>query len=142
MKMGMEFTSSLDETMLERFKQGIRTGLEGGAIIVLSHVLPLVPVDTARLANSWTWQTSFGAASGFGNVKPRKGRPAVAPRETDRISPPEEEYEAVIGTNVEYAPYVEFQPRGKGAHARPGFDAAKPKVADFFHKTMRKAIRG
>ena len=49
---------------------------------------------------------------------------------------------AIIGTNVEYAPYVEFGTKNADAqpYLRPAFDATKLKVMAKFGKELKGAI--
>lgn len=67
------------------------------------------PVDTGRLRNSISFATSTRAVSGGG---PNEPSPKASPDDyTPRGAPDEDE--VVIGTNVEYAVYVELGSLGR-----------------------------
>lgn len=57
-----------------------------------------VPVDTSRLKNSLSWATSEDSNSNGSPHKPKDGKPNKKP----------EKNTVYIGTNVEYAVYVEY----------------------------------
>lgn len=66
----------------------------------------LCPVDTGRLRGSITYATKF-----------KKDRPRGEAKQNDAVTQPTSKYKCYVGTNVEYAPYVEY---GTGPHVVGG----------------------
>lgn len=106
----------------EAMKRGIERGLEAVGVFVEGAAVDLCPVGKypagsgrvgGRLKGSISHQTNFQEAS----VK--------------------------VGTNVEYAPYVEFGTSRQKAqpYLRPAIDANEKKINDIFIKNFRAELK-
>lgn len=90
------FTSHLSEFNTE-FEQAVKKALTEIGIEAEAHAKEIITekgaVDTGRLRNSVTWAIGGESAhaSGYSGTAPKKDEPCV-----------------YLGTNVEYAPYIEF----------------------------------
>lgn len=121
-----------DMNIDEAIKKGVTNALVGLGNIAVTQARYLVPVDTGRLRNSITWK-----------MKNEQGR--VGGRvEDDSISAPTEDLQMAFGTNVEYAPYVEFGTDKMAA--KPYIMPAKVKVEreiekGYVSKKIAQAIR-
>lgn len=116
----------------EVIKKGIDDALIGLANIAVSQARYLVPVDTGRLKNSITWKKKGQQNKVSGN------------NENDTISEPTEELQIAFGTNVEYAPFVEYGTDKMAA--RPFIAPAKVKVEreiekGYVYKKIMQAIK-
>lgn len=83
-------------------ERAIQKMLLAGGLIAENEIVPLVPVDNGRLKGSITV-----SASGVSEA------PKSPATEQDTIKPPLNNRECYIGTNVEYAIYMEY---GTGSH--------------------------
>ena len=110
-----------DMNIDEAIKKGVTNALVGLANIAVTQARSIVPVDTGRLRNSITWK-----------MKEQQGR-ISANSESDTITAPTDDLQVAFGTNVEYAPYVEY-----------GTDkmAAKPYIAPSKIKVQREIENG
>ena len=101
--------------------KGVTNALVGLANIAVTQAKSIVAVDTGRLRNSITWK-----------MKEQQGRTS-ANSESDTIIAPTDDLQVAFGTNVEYAPYVEY-----------GTDkmAAKPYIAPAKIKVQREIENG
>lgn len=88
-------------------------------LVVEGQAKLLCPVQTGRLAGSITTQSISQGSSPTGPTKAG-----------DVISKPADSNEVLVGTNVEYAPYIEFGTIRKSAkpYLRPALDLAKGKT--------------
>lgn len=90
------FTSHID-AFYDEFDPAVRKALEEIGIEAEAHAKEIITekgaVDTGRLRNSVTWAVGGEKpnASGYSGIAPKKDEPCV-----------------YIGTNVHYAPYIEF----------------------------------
>jgi hypothetical protein len=83
-------------------EKAIRKMLFAGGVIAEGEIIPLVPEDLGRLKGSITFAVQ------------KKGDEVRTPASgQDGVTPPVNSYECFIGTNVEYAIYMEY---GTGAH--------------------------
>jgi len=96
----------------------------------------LAPVDTGRYAGSVTVEmrdrsTPFSMEGG------------TAPETQDKIGKPTNPLEAVVGTNVEYGPYVEYGTVRSAAQpaARPALDLARGKAVTIVRKNGKQEFR-
>ncbi|MBD5103483.1 MAG: HK97 gp10 family phage protein [Ruminococcaceae bacterium] len=110
------FTSHLGEFNTE-FDAAVKKALEEMGIEAEAHAKEIITekgaVDTGRLRNSITWAVGGekANASGYSGTAPKKDEPCV-----------------YIGTNVEYAPYIEFGSSRSKKGERPFI---RPAVEDF-----------
>lgn len=98
-------------------------------------------VDTGRHKGSVTWKT----VSAGSDIQPDSSG-KVWPG--DEQSEPQGPDEVHIGTNVEYAPHLEYGHRTKGGgfvpaypHFRRAFDENKQRVSDLFTKAFRSFVK-
>ena len=150
MKMGMQAKVQNDPELAIKLDQAILKGLWGAILIIHGQVVLLCPVDTGRLAGShtaavWNKQTPVGTIAGrgasaiqksLGETKRKKIKKAAT--QEDTIRKPVHKYTALEGTNVEYAPHVEFRENGTGAHMRPGFALSIRGALRYFWDAVRK----
>lgn len=108
------FTSHID-AFYDEFDPAVRKTLEEIGIEAEAHAKEIITekgaVDTGRLRNSTTWAVGGEKpnASGYSGIAPKKDEPCV-----------------YIGTNVHYAPYIEF-----GTNKMPARAFIRPAVEDF-----------
>lgn len=97
-------------------ERAIDASLEAVGILVQGQVTELVPIDTGRLKGSITYATSTA-----------KSEPRTPATSADAVKHDGSENTVLVGTNVEYAPYVEF---GTGIYGPKGAPyEIKPKDA-------------
>ena len=103
----------------------IGLGLEGAAA-------KLAPVDKGRLRASITHATIRAPA-----------RPRSNARSGDGVSSPTDRHAVHVGTNVEYAPYVEYGTRKTAAQPflRPALDDNRKNVRDILSKALSEGFR-
>ena len=101
------FTSHID-AFYDEFDPAVKKALEEIGIEAEGHAKE---IDTGRLRNSTTWAVGGENpnASGYSGIAPKKDEPCV-----------------YIGTNVHYAPYIEF-----GTNKMPARAFIRPAVEDF-----------
>jgi len=103
-----------DMDIEEAIKKGVTNALVGLANIAVTQAKSIVAVDTGRLRNSITWK-----------MKEQQGRTSTND-ESDTITAPTDNLQVAFGTNVEYAPYVEYGTERMAA--QPFIAPAKVKV--------------
>ena len=97
------------ERKASEFADALYRATEESGILLQSFVVPLVPVDTGRLRASIRNE---------------------ARRTQTRFT-------AFVGTNVEYAPFVEF----RTSYLRLGLDIAKPPILSLFSDRIGRYLR-
>ena len=123
------FNNNADR-ILEEFHEQIDVALETIGLAAEGYAKRLCAVDTGRLRNSVTYATSTKHSAGESPAKPPD-------YETHGTA---EENSVYLGTNVEYAVYVEL-----GTRLTPAQPFLKPAVADHadqYQKIVSKAMRG
>lgn len=98
----IKFTDNSRMT-LDLFEKACARGLVAIGLTAERHAKNNCPVDTGRLRGSITYATSASHSAG----EPPSGPPDYATHGTP------EKFDVYIGTNVEYAPYVELGARGR-----------------------------
>jgi HK97 gp10 family phage protein len=100
-------------------------------VVIQGQAIALTPVDTGRLRNSIVTRT----------LTKDNGK---AERKEDEISKPTKENVARVGTNVEYAEYIEYGTRYQTAqpYLRPAFDLAQGKTLTIVIKNGRREFEG
>ena len=101
-------------------------------LIVQAQAKDLAPWDTGRLIGSITTQADTG-----------EGTSVVHPAtSSDQITAPSQQGEVLVGTAVDYAPYVEFGRRGKDGQPflRPALDLARGRVLTIVEREGRFAF--
>ena len=121
-----------DMNIDEAIKKGVTNALVGLGNIAVTQAKSIVAVDTGRLRNSITWK-----------MKEQQGRTS-ANSESDTITAPTDDLQVAFGTNVEYAPYVEYGTDKMAA--KPYIMPAKVKVEreiekGYVSKKIAQAIR-
>ena len=116
-----EFIAAKNQAV-EKVMEMIGTKAEGYAKLELTHS---EAVDTGRLRNSITHSTKDHSANlAYTWRKSSKGRGTPAGADTTTSRGGEEDAAVYLGTNVEYAPYVEFGTSKMAArpYLRPAFN--------------------
>lgn len=92
----------------------------------------LTPVDTGRLRGSITTQAAGRGTS----VEGKAGG-------SDKIDPPQSQNEVLVGTAVDYAPFIEFGTVHQSAQPflRPALDLAKGKTVSIAVKNYRQEFK-
>ncbi len=103
-------------------------------------------VRTGRLRASITYALS-DMRSEFTPANPASGYQAENPRESDRIKKPEFDMIAKIGTNVEYAPHIEFGTihSGQGgiwSFLRRAYYGQRSNIIKRFHDALEEGVKG
>lgn len=107
MPLEFELTDN-SKDVLNTLEEKINTALELCGLVAEGYAARLCPVDTGRLRNSITHVTNknSGMAKSFTyDVDAGKGKTISVTDTTILVA---EENQVTIGTNVEYAPYVEM----------------------------------
>lgn len=114
MSVSVKVTDNSDAVRRE-FREKVQLALKIVGEAAVGYAIEEAPVDTSRLKNSLTFATStkIGVA---GNTEVNKAQDS-----TPRSLPPENV--VCIGTNVEYAKYVEFNEKAR--HDPPEFGGGK-----------------
>lgn len=115
---------------IPRILEALGLEAEGNAITEITN---MKAVDTGRLRNSITYATS--EYSGKGDYTDDHGN--VYSDAKAKGSP--EEDTVYIGTNVEYAPYIEFGARSMGA--RPFLKNAVANYADDYKRIIKDGLK-
>lgn len=110
--------------------------LTAGALVVHGAAVNLSAIDTGNLRGSISYTVDnavYGQDSGGGK----------AASKDQYIKPTSDKDAAYIGTNVEYAPFLEFGTSKMDAQPflRPALDNNKAKVARLMKKIIRDAIK-
>jgi len=131
MNVRTEFDWNGDEVKIIGHRVVRKTAYETG-LVVEGQAKVLTPVKTGRLAGSITTQ-----ASDHGN---NVRSPAT---DTDKINAPTDAMEVLVGTAVDYAPYVEYGTRRSGAQPflRPALDLAKGNVLTIGRKNGKAEFK-
>jgi phage gpG-like protein len=128
-------TINWDEAMLEAAKRG----LEKAAQIIEGQVARITPVGQypkgsrrvgGRLKGSITYAT-----------RTNRSRVSGVAHSGDEVSTPPDDFTAHVGTNVEYAPYVEYRWGGKHSYLRKGFDVSKVAAQIAYSEELSKELK-
>lgn len=76
-------------------------------------------------------------------VKGSRSNPKGVAKEGDGVSQPNEDHVAHVGTNVEYAPYVEYGTRRMGAqpYLRPAMDITRKSCAALYSQAISEELK-
>lgn len=151
----VELTVDNLEKVLEEFAEQVDVGLEKIGMQAERHAKQNITangtIDTGLLRNSITYAVSGNSPElqGYQNTGYSKRRNKSVPMISGSYSGTvgtEADKAVYIGTNVEYAPYVEYghQQYGGGGHvpAKPFIRPAAADHNDEYEKIMRKALIG
>lgn len=104
----------------EKLNKAIQSALVGLGKIGVTQARAMCPVDTGKLRASITWKTKKEAG--------KIGKTAEDIQEADIVETPEKDGILIIGTNVEYAPYVEYGSEKRNILPKPYMLPARQKV--------------
>jgi hypothetical protein len=101
---------------------------------------------SGRLGASITYALS-DMQSEFTAASPAPGEIAINPTESDRIQKPNREMVAIIGTNVEYAPHIEYGTvrAGQGgiwSFLRSAIIGQRENIRERFKKALTEGVKG
>jgi len=98
MASGVTWSNSMDgNNYATAMDKALKQAVTKAGIIIERQAVALAPTDSGRLKGSITWRTR---SDGDGVRTPAKAN--------DGVSKPSRKWTAHIGTNVEYAPHVEY----------------------------------
>lgn len=132
--MAIRVISNIDNGRPERMRSAIGTALAAIGVHMAGASKRLSPVDTGRLAGSITWATAT-----------RGARVSLAARAGDGVDSPVRENVVHVGTNVSYAPFVEYGTRFQRAQSflRRAFDTEHETVKQIVaHYLNRQVVHG
>ena len=127
---GEIYTDKINAAM----KKAVNNGLKKACIMVEGQAVNLCPRDTGRLVGSITWKT-------------QKEHGDTANREVGgdiKLNTSVGKNEAIIGTNVEYAPYLEYGVsfhKRKQPYLRPALDIRKNDIVKMFKAEFAEALK-
>lgn len=128
-----------DDAMLKAARKGL---VEAG-IIIKDQAVALCPARHGRLRGSITFATA-SFKSPLQSAVPEGGYEAVNPKSDDRVIDSPDDYTLHVGTNVEYAPYVEYGtrrfPTGQ-PFLRPALDLMRNNVCKKYAETIGEEIK-
>lgn len=118
-----------------------RKGLTQAALAIEGQAVRLCPVGQyptgsgrvgGRLRGSITYAVRGGRSNPTGEAK-----------QGDGVSEPNEDYVAHVGTNVEYAPYVEYGTRRMGAqpYLRPAMDITRSAASALYGQAISEELK-
>lgn len=122
----IKIVSDKSKEVIAAMKKQLQNGFMACGTIAEGYAKDECPVDTGRLRNSITWAVRGNSGKGDG-------------RDTPNAEP--EEATVYIGTNVEYAPHVEFKDM---SHKTGNAHFLKNSVAnhiDEYEKTIEAALK-
>lgn len=114
--MGDEFKDNSEEYK-ELLNQAIRRGLRTIGMRAETHAKKNCPVDTGYASNSITYALAgeSAAISSYEADRGKNGEPPKTGKYSGTMGNTEDKY-VVIGSNVEYFPFIEEGARGREAH--------------------------
>ena len=96
------------------------------------HITDMKAVDTGRLRGSITWATRSNEGKEY-TYKDKDGK-----QFSDKIGKGAEKNAVYIGTNVEYAPYIELGSSGRSP--RPFLKKASTEHSEEYKKLVKEAL--
>ena len=133
MATGVVFTNSMaNHNYDSAMDKAIDAALTKAGIIIEGAAVGLAPRDTGRLIGSLTWRTSSAESSLSGGAGA-----------DDRVSKPGRKWLLHVGTNVHYAPHLEYGTRkmAKRPFLRPAFFNNKRKILKVFDKWVMEFLK-
>lgn len=106
---------------MQHFEEQLYKGLEEIGLRTVGYASDLTPVDTGRLKNSMAFTTKFVKGKTL-RITPESGGGGL--HEEKEVVSTDEDFMVFIGTNVHYAPYIEY---GTGIYASNGNGNKKKK---------------
>ena len=122
---GKDYSKAMDSAIEAALVQA------GG--IIEGQAVALVPLDTGRLKGSITYRTK----------KDRSDQPRVPARSQDVVSTPSDKWTLYVGSNVKYAPYIEYGTvRSKARpYLRPALHLFKKEIVRDFSKWVQEHLK-
>lgn len=127
-----EITSSFDERKYpEKWEKAMDRALPTIGLFLQGEAMVRVPVKSGRLRGSLTHATSRGQSNARHPAKP-----------TDVVNRPYDKEEVWVGTNVEYAPYVEYGTKRMKAqpYLRPALDDNRDRVLELYQREVHREM--
>lgn len=121
-----------DEKIKKATKEAIEQALQKIGMAAVRFATAKCPVDTGRLRNSITYITKN--KSGGSSYSDNKGNSF-----NNSLSVSADEGEVWVGTNVEYARYVEYGTRGRSG--KPFLRSAIKDHTDFYNKLVQDTLK-
>jgi HK97 gp10 family phage protein len=122
--------------------EGLKAAIVQTAIKIEGQASANAAVKTGTLRNSIMWSKGWSSDS-FGFPRDGGFSPAVGGGQSSKIDAPNDDLEALVGSNVEYAIDQEFGTRNKAAqpYLRPAADAVRGSDAsEIANKWGREAM--
>lgn len=118
--------------VIKKMAEATEAGLTACAMQVHGQAVSLTPVITSRLVHSLIYKV--------GKIKSQMGAKA---QPEDEFTTEPLENEAIIGTNVFYAPYVELGAAGRPpkSYLRKALDQVKGQLNDIFTKEYNRIMK-
>lgn len=122
-----------DKVQAADFEQIAKRALTKIGAMLEDAAVALCPVRTGRLRGSITYA-----------VQDYQDGVRSEARQSDAVSRPRSSYICHVGTNVEYAPYVEYGTIYHGAqpYLRPAMDRGRKTAQQIFRDEMKGHLRG
>ena len=113
----------------DALRESVVRGLVKAGIIIEGQAVRLSPVDTGRLKSSITYATKRSRSN--------------AGKRDDGVSTPSDDLTLHVGTNVEYAPYVEYGTKRMGAQSylRAALDIQRTNAEVAFAQEISKELK-
>ena len=133
------------DKVIKAMEEATKTALMAGITDMHGQAVELAPIKTGNLKGSLSW-TVGGEVGGLNapGGKPPKGNPRPATA-SDGVNATRETDTAYLGTNVEYAIYMEYGtskiPGGR-PFLIPAFDARKKYTPEIMAREYKKALQG
>jgi HK97 gp10 family phage protein len=123
---------SIFEKLKEATKKAVKDSLKKATLVAVSEAKKQCPVKTGRLRSSIT----FAISGEGGNTARFKGEEVTSIKEP---AAKDKEIVAAVGTDVKYAPYVEYGTDRQMAqpYLSPGLKIGRKKLRDFIKKAFK-----
>ena len=130
---GNDYDSAMDKA--------VEAALVTAGVILERDASQLAPVDTGRLRGSITWATK-AKVSGGRDIISKGGVNAGSMLQGDEVRAPTKKWTLHVGSNVEYAPYVEYGIALKqGSQIIATGIRAQPFLRPALHKRKKDIVR-
>ncbi len=126
-----------DEAMLA----AARKGLTEAAMVVEGQAVRLCPVGQYPAGSGRVGGRLRGSITYA--IRGQRSNPSGPADRKDGVSEPSEEYVAHVGTNVEYAPYVEYGTvkMKRQPYLRPAMDITRKAVSALYSQAIREELK-
>lgn len=139
--MSIEFDKT-DEVIRAVKGKATRVALKAGIIDIHRQAVALAPVDTGNLKGSLTWTVAgeVGGLNSPGGKSPKSTPKRATPDQG--VNRTDETDTAYLGTNVHYAPYLEYGTSRIGAQPflRRAVDEREKYTSEIMSKHYKKII--